>query len=152
MARKNLLAGLDGRRVAGRQLAELSRPATAKQSARAASWRHGDAGAIGAVTRSIEQLKAHSIVEIAPDLIEASFIADRLETSPESHQSLGDSIREHGQQVPMLVRPHPHREGRYQIAYGRRRLRAVAELGRSRSRDGQAADRRAARRGARPGK
>ena len=32
--------------------------------------------------------------------------------------------------MPALVRPHPHKEGRYQIAYGRRRLRAVAELGR----------------------
>ncbi len=36
----------------------------------------------------------------------------------------------HGQQVPILVRPHPEREGRYQIAYGRRRLRALTELGR----------------------
>ena len=90
----------------------------------------GTRGAIGAVTRSIEQLKAHAIVEIAPELIDASFIADRLESTPESHRALVDSIREHGQQVPVLVRPHPKKEGRYQIAYGRRRLRAIAELGR----------------------
>ena len=89
----------------------------------------GTRGAIGAVTRSIEQLKAQSVVEIAPDQIEPSFISDRLETPQESHQSLLESIREHGQQVPVLVRPHPDRVGRYQIAYGRRRLRAVAELG-----------------------
>ena len=31
--------------------------------------------------------------------------------------------------MPVLVRPHPHKEGRYQIAYGRRRLKAIAELG-----------------------
>jgi len=37
---------------------------------------------------------------------------------------------EQGQQVPILVRPHPTDEGRYQVAYGHRRLRAVAELGR----------------------
>ena len=89
----------------------------------------GTRGAIGAVTRSIEQLKAQSVVEIAPDQVDPSFIVDRLETSKESHRSLVESIREHGQQVPVLVRPHPEREGRYQIAYGRRRLRAVAELG-----------------------
>ena len=29
------------------------------------------------------------------------------------------SIREHGQQVPVMVRPHPEKDGRYQIVYGR---------------------------------
>ena len=38
-------------------------------------------------------------------------------------------IREHGQQVPILVRPHPEANGRYQVAYGHRRLAAVKELG-----------------------
>lgn len=90
----------------------------------------GSRGAIGAVTRSIEQVRANGIIELAPDLIEPSFIVDRLATSPVDHQALVESIREHGQQVPILVRPHPEREGRYQIAYGRRRLRALAELGR----------------------
>jgi ParB family chromosome partitioning protein len=87
-------------------------------------------GVIGAVNRSIEQLKAHSIVDLDPVLIDASFITDRLEGSSESHGALVASIREHGQQVPILVRPHPDREGRYQIVYGRRRLKAIAELGR----------------------
>jgi ParB family chromosome partitioning protein len=91
----------------------------------------GARGAIGAVTRSIEQLKAHSVLEIEPHLIDASFVADRLETSTQHHRMLVDSIRDHGQQVPVLVRPHPEKEGRYQIAYGRRRLLAVTELGRS---------------------
>ena len=90
----------------------------------------GTRGAIGAVTRSIEQLKAQSIVELSPDLVDASFITDRLESTLDSHRDLVESIREHGQQVPILVRPHPDKQGRYQIAYGRRRLRALAELGR----------------------
>jgi ParB family chromosome partitioning protein len=90
----------------------------------------GNRGAIGAVTRSIEQMRAHSVVELTPELIEASLISDRLEGSQDAHQTLVKSIREHGQQVPILVRPHPDREGHYQIAYGRRRLRAVVELGR----------------------
>jgi ParB family chromosome partitioning protein len=90
----------------------------------------GSRGAIGAVTRSIEQLRAQSVVDIEPDVIEASFIADRLDNSDEHHLALVESIREHGQQVPVLVRPHPTQEGRYQIAYGRRRLLAARELGR----------------------
>jgi ParB family chromosome partitioning protein len=34
-----------------------------------------------------------------------------------------------GQQVPILLRPHPEAAGRYQVAYGHRRLAAAAELG-----------------------
>jgi ParB family chromosome partitioning protein len=129
MARKNLLTGLLGDELPAGNSADQAAP-EAEKAAPPHLGVMGTRGAIGAVTRSIEQLKAHSIVEIAPELIEASFIADRLESTPESHRALVDSIREHGQQVPVLVRPHPKKEGRYQIAYGRRRLRAIAELGR----------------------
>jgi len=129
MSRKNLLTGL-----LGDELPAGNSPAQAHPEAEKAAAPHlgvmGTRGAIGAVTRSIEQLKAHSIVDLDPELIDPSFIADRMQSTPESHKALVDSIREHGQQVPALVRPHPHKEGRYQIAYGRRRLRAVAELGR----------------------
>lgn len=86
-------------------------------------------GAIGAVSRSIEQLKAQAVIDLDPELIEASFVADRLQSSEEHHQVLVESIRAHGQQVPVLIRPHPSKEGRYQIAYGRRRLLAIRELG-----------------------
>jgi ParB family transcriptional regulator, chromosome partitioning protein len=131
MARKNLLAGLTG----GQLTAVNSDPGAAVEpTALPAQPLHlgvmGTRGAIGAVTRSIEQLKAQSILEIDPHLIEASFIADRLESADEHHRALVESIREHGQQVPVLVRPHPHKNGYYQIAYGRRRLLAASELGR----------------------
>jgi ParB family chromosome partitioning protein len=43
---------------------------------------------------------------------------------------LVQSIEENGQEVPILVRQHPVAEGRYQIAYGHRRLQAVKLLGR----------------------
>jgi ParB family chromosome partitioning protein len=133
VARKNLLTGLTAPELpAGNSGNEIERERT--MPAPPAPAPHfgvgGTRGAIGAVTRSIEQLKAQSIAEILPDLIDASFIADRLEGSRESHEELVKSIREHGQQVPILVRPHPDKEGRYQIAYGRRRLKAVAELNR----------------------
>src|ERR1700733_2948234 len=112
MARKNLLAGLTGSQLT----AVNPEPAEPHKSS---SGPHlgiiPPRGAIGAVTRSIEQLKAQAIIDIEPHLIEASFVADRLESSEEHHRALVESIREHGQQVPVLVRPHPEKHGRYQI-------------------------------------
>ena len=40
-----------------------------------------------------------------------------------------DSIEATGQQVPVLLRPHPDKPGRYQTAYGHRRMRAASRLG-----------------------
>ncbi len=131
MARKHLLAGLTGPLLpAGNSPQEAHGDNSLSSTPPAHFGLLGGRGAIGAVTRSIEQLKSQSVLELAPDLIEASFVSDRLKTSTEHHRELVDSIREHGQQVPVLVRPHPEKEGRYQIAYGRRRLLAVGELGR----------------------
>ena len=108
MARKNLLLGLTGAGLP----AGNSAPETACGRRRSPSpISVGARGAIGAVTRSIEQLKAQAVVEIAADLIDASFISDRLEISAESQAELVQSMREHGQQVPILVRPHPRGAG-----------------------------------------
>jgi ParB family transcriptional regulator, chromosome partitioning protein len=128
VARKNLLIGLTGSQLPAGNSSEDA-PEIQPQAPYLGVM--GTRGAIGAVTRSIEQLKAHSVVDVSPDLIEASFVSDRLNTSEEHHRELVASIREHGQQVPILIRPHPEKDGRYQIAYGRRRLLAVAELGRA---------------------
>ena len=131
MARKNLLLGLTDAKLPSGNLGVEPGSHSAAAPLQAPLFGVGGArGAIGAVTRSIEQLKAHAIVEISPDLIDPSFVTDRMEESRESHDELVALIREHGQQVPILVRPHPEREGRFQIAYGRRRLRAAAELAR----------------------
>ncbi|MRX36927.1 plasmid partitioning protein RepB [Aminobacter sp. MDW-2] len=69
------------------------------------------------------------IVELDPVLVDGSFISDRLGMDPAELGTLVDQIREHGQQVPILVRPHPAIDGRYQVAYGHRRLAAVRQLG-----------------------
>lgn len=70
------------------------------------------------------------IQELSPDDIDDSFVRDRIGTI---ELSLDDpfvqSIAENGQEVPILVRPHPDRQGRYQVAYGHRRLRATRLLG-----------------------
>jgi ParB family chromosome partitioning protein len=71
------------------------------------------------------------IVELDPATIDRSFIADRMEPEDERYRTLRDSIAVTGQTSPILVRPHPETRGRYQVAFGHRRMRAVAELGRS---------------------
>ncbi len=72
-----------------------------------------------------------TIVELDPDLVEPSIIRDRLSGSGGANfESFRQSIAERGQEIPILVRPHPTLEGRYQVAYGHRRLKAVSSLGR----------------------
>lgn len=71
-----------------------------------------------------------NVLDLPTDLVDPSFVSDRLShASDPDHRRLVESIRETGQQVPILVRPHPQAEGRYQIAYGHRRRDAAAELG-----------------------
>ena len=71
------------------------------------------------------------IVDLDPKLIDDSFIADRVaDANDPTLAGLVESIRESGQQVPVLVRPNPEVLGRFQIAYGRRRTSAALILGR----------------------
>ena len=71
-----------------------------------------------------------SVVNLDPSLIEGSFVRDRFGSADALDvTTLAASIAERGQEVPILVRPHPKREGHYQIAYGHRRLKAVRSLG-----------------------
>jgi ParB family chromosome partitioning protein len=70
------------------------------------------------------------ILDLDPDLIGPSFIADRMEVMDDGYRALLASIAERGQIAPILVRPHPEAPGRYQVACGHRRVRAAADLGR----------------------
>jgi ParB family chromosome partitioning protein len=83
-------------------------------------------------SRTLQQALATgaAVVELDPECIDVSFIRDRL-SSPDDHefQVLKESLRSHGQEVPILVRPHPTRGGAYQAAYGHRRLKAAQDLG-----------------------
>lgn len=83
--------------------------------------------AVGAVSRSIED--AQTVLELDVRQIDPSFVADRLEGAG-GLEELTELIREHGQQVPILVRRHPDNPGRYQIVYGHRRWKAAKALGR----------------------
>jgi len=82
------------------------------------------------IMQSFEELSKSSIVELDPDLVDASFIADRLEEDGEEFRELVEAIRLRGQDTPILVRPHPEKPGRYQVVFGHRRLRAARELSR----------------------
>ena len=72
-----------------------------------------------------------SVVELDPGLVDASIVRDRLsEPDDAGFEAFKQSIADRGQEGPILVRPHPRTDGRYQVAYGHRRLRAVHALGR----------------------
>lgn len=96
---------------------------------------------LGSMTRELEDARAlkdnlargERIVAIDTGLIDPSLVRDRLsrdENGDEAFDALVESMRENGQQVPVLLRPHPGAEGRYQVAYGHRRVRAAARLDR----------------------
>lgn len=118
--------------------AKIETPATAST--------HKPAGAVRAMNLSLDRLKEQAasarglseaiaagdkVVDLDPTVVEMAFIQDRipLEIDPELDM-LTASIRENGQQVPILVRPHPTLDNHYQAAYGHRRLRALVALGR----------------------
>jgi len=74
--------------------------------------------------------KGQNVVEIDPARVEPSFVLDRFDQADdEAFEQLKASLREHGQEVPVLLRPHPVRDGYFQLAYGHRRWRAAKELG-----------------------
>lgn len=102
---------------------------------------HGTSNPISAIKKSVSDLNDRSrradeieksliegqpIIDIDTALIDPSFVQDRMEGEIDG---LKASIQEQGQQVPILVRLHPDDAGRYQVAFGHRRLRALKELG-----------------------
>lgn len=113
---------------------------------------HSSSGAVKAMGLALGNLRAEAedaralreqvargerVVEIDPNLVEPAFVADRLsqpDRSDEAFDALCRSIEEGGQEVPVLLRPHPEperaRAGWYQTAYGHRRVAAARALGR----------------------
>lgn len=87
------------------------------------------------VERDYEELKQQVAggalpVELDPATLDPSPFADRfVDQDLAAIEALKTSFKEHGQEIPILVRAHPDVPGRYQIAYGHRRVRAASELG-----------------------
>lgn len=114
--------------------AEIAKPRSASGAVKAMGL------SLGGISREIEDARrlkdslagAERIVELDPNLIDTSFVEDRLSPTSgfdENFEALVESISQNGQQVPILVRPHPENPGRYQTAYGHRRLRAALRIG-----------------------
>ncbi|KQV15902.1 plasmid partitioning protein RepB [Rhizobium sp. Root1203] len=78
--------------------------------------------------RADRLLEGETVVELEPNLIDGSFIRDRLEDDEQEFAELLNAISERGQDSPILVRPHPKSSGRYMVVFGHRRLRAADVL------------------------
>ncbi|MDQ0458220.1 plasmid partitioning protein RepB [Rhizobium paknamense] len=119
MARKNLLAGL-----------------TDADDAQAGVTSYPMRGAGKSLVRSLDELarqadkflEGEAIVELDPNLVDGSFVQDRMAVEGSAFDELVAAIAERGQDSPILVRPKS--DGRYQVVFGHRRLHAARKLGR----------------------
>ncbi|WCJ66134.1 plasmid partitioning protein RepB [Agrobacterium tumefaciens] len=130
---KNMVssAGSEGPPKATTQSQPQQKPAGAVRAMNLSLGRLGDEAAAAKELR-LALAAGDKVVELSPAQIDASFIQDRIPTDHDAAlEDLISSMRESGQQVPILVRPHPTKENHYQAAYGHRRLRAAIVLERS---------------------
>lgn len=76
--------------------------------------------------KSFNEQMLRSLQDVSPDRIDASRFQDRLDVG-EDLESLKESIRANGQQVPVLLRRVAG--DRFEVVYGRRRILACRQLG-----------------------
>jgi ParB family transcriptional regulator, chromosome partitioning protein len=125
MARKNLLS-------------DLMTDTASAPDAPAPEGAYAVRGASKSMLRSVNELtrqadaflKGEQTVELDPDLIDPSFVTDRLVDEGDEFHTFVEAIRERGQDTPILVRVHPQDADRYMVVFGHRRVRAARELGR----------------------
>lgn len=86
-------------------------------------------GAVGALQSSLSRLQENAVQDIDPALIHDAGVTDRLGRDETADQTLLESLKTYGQQVPVLVRPKADQPGHFDIVYGRRRVLALRELG-----------------------
>lgn len=123
MARKNLLSNV----------VQAESPKLDDEGRHDYAWR----GASRSMRASIDEmaenakrmLSGEAVVQLDAEILDGSFLADRLGDNEDDFKRLKDAIRENGQSSPILVRPHPKESGRYMIVFGHRRARAARELG-----------------------
>lgn len=85
-------------------------------------------GALQGALSAIRELDPAQIDDWGPSDRMTEFTTVNAEDEGDSFDTLLASIRDSGQQVPILVRKHGS-EGRFQVIYGRRRLQACRTLG-----------------------
>lgn len=86
-------------------------------------------GAAGALAQGVQAAVRDGLRDIEADLIDEQGLPDRLGEMDEDDSALRDSLRRYGQLVPVLLRPSAETKGRYEIIYGRRRVRAAKAIG-----------------------
>lgn len=91
--------------------------------------RFPNTGAMSGVKSTLKDVASNAVREISVDVIEENGPKDRLSFTDADVVTLAESIKSHGQQVPIMVRPIADKPGHYKIVYGRRRLRALRSLG-----------------------
>jgi ParB family chromosome partitioning protein len=146
--RKNQLRSLFGNPAPSEgadQAAPASQPAPEPQKRTTSGAVKAMGLSLNALSQEVDEARrlreslanGEQVVELDPAFIERSPFLDRLSegaTLDDSFEQLKQSIAEHGQQVPVLVRPHadPEKAGQgfFQIAYGHRRAQAARALGR----------------------
>jgi len=74
-------------------------------------------------------ISGETIVELDPELVDPSFLRDRVDDDVEAFAQLKQSVESQGQLQPVLVRAHPDAPGRYMIVFGHRRARVARDLG-----------------------
>ncbi|WP_165644727.1 plasmid partitioning protein RepB, partial [Oharaeibacter diazotrophicus] len=104
---------------------------TAAAAAPSPTPAHVKSGAARSFEEAIGRLvSTGGVVAVDPAAIDRADLADRMEGDDgAAFSALKASIAENGQEVPVLLRPHPTDPARYQTAYGHRRVRAARELG-----------------------
>jgi ParB family transcriptional regulator, chromosome partitioning protein len=114
-----------------RPLLGLDRPIKASSALGAISQSLGGISDKAKRAEEIEQklVQGQTIIEIDPAEIDPSFVTDRMEATEDQNAAFRELIRQHGQNVPILVRLKPGQLDRYEVAFGHRRLRAARELG-----------------------
>lgn len=91
--------------------------------------RFPNTGAMSGVKSTLKDVASNAVREISVDVIEENGPKDRLSFTDADVVTLAESIKAHGQQVPIMVRPIADKPGHYKIVYGRRRLRALRSIG-----------------------
>lgn len=91
--------------------------------------RFPNTGAMSGVKSTLKDVASNAVREISLDVIQENGPKDRLSFTDADVVTLAESIKAHGQQVPIMVRPIADKPGHYKIVYGRRRLRALRSLG-----------------------
>lgn len=102
-----------------------------KPKAKPTKLRRTTSPVIGSVNKALNNLSDDIVVSINPDKIDPSPFRDRFQPDADAEQELEElmiSLKEEGQKIAVLVRPHPSEDGRFQLAYGHRRTAALRAL------------------------